>query len=117
MKALFWSDEINQTHWTMLKSALLILSLLPVSHVLLQLWLEAEGASQIMIGFVAISLFSALSILGFISALLITVLKLKQTALFTVSEQRIMQLYRYVPMFLLLVMMSYLTVDIGRHIF
>lgn len=116
MKALFWSDEINQTHWTMLKSALLILSLLPVSHLLLQLWQGAEGASQIVIGFVAVTVLSSLTILGFISALLITVLQLKNSEVFTLLEQRIMQAYRYFPMLLLSLMLSYLSLDFASHL-
>ncbi|MDQ8935267.1 hypothetical protein [Acinetobacter rudis] len=116
MKALFWSDEINQTHWTMLKSALLILSLLPVSHILLQLWQGTEGASQIVVGFVAVTALSSLTILGFISALFITVLKLKHNEVFTLLEQRIMQIYRYFPMFLLTVMLSYLSFDFAQHL-
>ena len=37
MKALILSDEISIFHWSMLKSVLLILSLLPVSQVFLNL--------------------------------------------------------------------------------
>ena len=32
MKALILSDEINQFHWSMLKSVLLVLSILPASQ-------------------------------------------------------------------------------------
>ncbi|WP_353170130.1 hypothetical protein [Acinetobacter rudis] len=117
MKALFWSDEINQTHWTMLKSALLILSLLPVSHMLLQLWQGTEGASQIVVGFVAVTVLSSLTILGFISALLVTVLQLKHSEIFSVIEQRIVQIYRYFPMLLLTAMLSYLSFDFASLLF
>ncbi|ENW31402.1 hypothetical protein F924_00245 [Acinetobacter lwoffii ATCC 9957 = CIP 70.31] len=32
MKALILGDEINQFHWSMLKSVLLVLSMLPISQ-------------------------------------------------------------------------------------
>lgn len=32
MRALFLSDDVNQFHWSVLKSVLLILSLLPISQ-------------------------------------------------------------------------------------
>lgn len=117
MKALFLSDEINQTHWSMLKSALLILSLLPACQLLLQLWQGSVGASQIVIGFMAISTFSALTIVAFISALLATVLQFKQLTDLTLFEQRIMQIYRYMPMILLTGMLCYLTVHIIKNLF
>ena len=49
MKALFISNEINQFHWAMLKSVLLVLSILPVSQGILHLWQSTEGSSQIMV--------------------------------------------------------------------
>ena len=69
MKALFIADEINQFHWSMLKSVLLILSLLPLSQFFISLWQHTDGSSQIMVGFMAISVFSAISIISFCSAL------------------------------------------------
>jgi hypothetical protein len=51
MKAFFMLDELNQFHWTMLKSVLLILMLLPITEGALSLWQATEGSSQIMIGF------------------------------------------------------------------
>ena len=93
MKAFIISDEINQFHWAMLKSVLLILSLLPISQGILNLWNATEGSSQIMVGFFAISLFSALFVLCFWSALKATVLKLKQEQS-SVLEQSIVSIYR-----------------------
>lgn len=55
MKAFLVLDELNQFHWAMLKSVLLILALLPIAEVSLKLWLSTEGSSQIMIGFFALS--------------------------------------------------------------
>ena len=69
MKALILSDEINQFHWAMLKSVLLILSLLPISQGILHVWNSTEGSSQIMVGFFAISLMSTWLALSFWSAL------------------------------------------------
>ena len=51
MKAFFMLDELNQFHWAMLKSVLLILMLLPITEGALSLWHATEGSSQIMIGF------------------------------------------------------------------
>ncbi len=48
MKAFLVLDELNQFHWAMLKSVLLILALLPIAEVSLKLWLSTEGSSQIM---------------------------------------------------------------------
>ena len=112
MKALIWSDEVNQLHWSMLKSVVVILALLPANDFLLQLWQSTEGSSQIFIGFTVISVFSALSILGFIFALLASTLKMTKENLFTVVERRVLQVYRYIPMLLLMVILSYLATQI-----
>ncbi|CAB1219079.1 hypothetical protein [Acinetobacter bouvetii] len=111
MKALIISDEINQFHWAMLKSVLLILSLLPMSQGILTLWNATEGSSQIMVGFFAISLFSALFVLCFWSALKATVLNLKQEQP-SVLEQGVVKIYRYIPMLFLTGMMSYLVTQL-----
>lgn len=111
MKAFIISDEINQFHWAMLKSVLLILSLLPISQGILNLWNATEGSSQIMVGFFAISLFSALFVLCFWSALKVTVLKLKQEQS-SVLEQSIVSIYRYIPMLFLASMISYLVTQL-----
>ena len=111
MKAFIISDEINQFHWAMLKSVLLILSLLPISQGILSLWNATEGSSQIMVGFFAVSLFSALFVLCFWSALKATVLKLKQEQS-SVLEQSIVSIYRYIPMLFLASMISYLVTQL-----
>lgn len=111
MKAFIISDEINQFHWAMLKSVLLILSLLPISQGILNLWNATEGSSQIMVGFFAISLFSALFVLCFWSALKATVLRLKQEQS-SVLEQSIVCIYRYIPMLFLASMISYLVTQL-----
>lgn len=107
MKALLISDEINQFHWSMLKSVLLILSLLPLSQFFLNFWNSTEGSSQIMVGFMAISVFSAFSIISFCSALNASILNLEQEQS-SVFEQAIVKLYRYIPMLSLAAIMSYL---------
>lgn len=108
MKALFIADEINQFHWSMLKSVLLILSLLPLSQFFISLWQYTDGSSQIMVGFMAISVFSAISIISFCSALQASVMNLDQDEQPSAFEQAVVKLYRYVPMLSLAVMMSYL---------
>jgi hypothetical protein len=110
MKALILSDEINQFHWSMLKAVLLILSILPISQGILYLWQATEGSSQIMVGFFALSLVSSLLILSFWSALQATVLDLKSITM-TVFEQNVLKVYRYFPMSLLAVVLSYVTVS------
>ena len=107
MKTLILSDEINQFHWSMLKSVLLILSLLPVAQGILYLWQSTEGSSQIMVGFFAISLMSSLLALSFYSALKATVAKLKPEQI-SVLEQLVIRIYCYIPMLSLAAMLSYL---------
>ncbi|WP_151980464.1 hypothetical protein [Acinetobacter guerrae] len=108
MKALFFLDEIHQFHWSMLKSILLILSLLPLSQGILAIWQMSDATSQIMVGFIALSLFSALLILSFYSALKATVLKVVVEEQISNFEQTVVSIYRYVPMLSLAVMVSYL---------
>ena len=111
MKALILTDEINQFHWSVLKSVLLILSTLPLSQGIAHVWQSTEGSSQIMVGFFALSLLSSMFILSFWSALQATVLKLKEEQS-SAFEQRIVGLYRYVPMVSLAAMMSYLVTQL-----
>ena len=111
MRALILSDEISIFHWSMLKSVLLILSLLPVSQVFLNLLHGADASSQIMIGFMAVSVFSALAILSFYSALNMMSVQLK-TKLSSKIEQYSIHLYRHIPMLFLAVMVSYLAVQL-----
>src|SRR5690606_3479910 len=110
MKALILGDEINQFHWSMLKSILLVLSMLPISQGILHLWQTTEGSSQIMVGLFAISLMSALFECCFWSALNASLLKLKQRQM-SVFENMMVQPYRYLPMLPLPSMISYLAVQ------
>lgn len=110
MKALILSDEINKFHWSVLKSVILILSLLPLSQFFMNLWHATDANSQIMLGFMAISIFTAVSIVAFFSALSATVMNLNQVN--TSFEQAVIKLYRYVPMLSLTAMMSYLATQI-----
>ncbi len=109
MKSLILGDEINQFHWSMLKSVLLVLSMLPISQGILHLWQTTEGSSQIMVGFFAISLMSSLFVLCFWSALKATVLQLGQQV--SVFENLLLQIYRYLPMLSLASMISYLAIQ------
>lgn len=110
MKALILSDEINQFHWSMLKSVLLVLSILPVSQGILHLWQTTEGSSQIMVGFFAISMMSTLFVLCFWSALKASVVQFEQEQAFA-FENGIVQVYRYIPMLSLASMLSYLAIQ------
>jgi hypothetical protein len=111
MKALTLLDEMSQFHWSMLKSVLLILSMLPVAQGVLSVWQSTEGSSQIMVGFFAISLFSTWAVLSFWSALKATVLTLEQVQI-TALEQKVVMFYRYTPMLFLAGMVSYLVSQI-----
>ena len=120
MKTVFISDHVQSIHAAVLKSIALILALLPVSHTLMQLLLQTEGGSQIVVGFVAISVFSALSIVAFIFALLCSNIQpqaesfSQQLALGAAQHdeqqhQHILRIYQHIPMLFLMTMMSYLS--------
>ncbi|MEB6480715.1 MULTISPECIES: hypothetical protein [Acinetobacter] len=111
MKAFFMLDELNQFHWAMLKSVLLILTLLPISEGALTLWQAAEGSSQIMIGFFALSMLSAWFVLCFLSALKTTVWN--HVDLISKYEQFLFKAYRYIPMLFLSSLVAYLSVQLS----
>ena len=110
MKAFFMLDELNQFHWTMLKSVLFILSLLPISEGALSLWHATEGSSQIMIGFFALSMLSAWFVLCFLSALKTTVWDNQE--MISRYEQLLFKAYRYIPMLFLSSLVAYLSVQL-----
>ena len=110
MKAFFMLDELNQFHWTMLKSVLFILSLLPISEGALSLWQTTEGSSQIMIGFFALSMLSAWFVLCFLSALKTTVWDNQE--MISRYEQLLFKVYRYIPMLFLSSLVAYLSVQL-----
>ena len=110
MKAFLMLDELNQFHWTMLKSVLLILSLLPISEGALSLWQTTEGSSQIMIGFFALSMLSAWFVLCFLSALKTTVWDNQE--MISKYEQLLFKAYRYIPMLFLSSLVAYLSVHL-----
>jgi hypothetical protein len=110
VKAGILSDEINLFHWSMLKSVLLVLSLLPASHGILHLWQTTEGSSQIMVGFFALSMISSLLTLCFWSALKASILQCNQQQA-SAFEDALVQIYRYVPMLSLASMLCYLVVQ------
>jgi hypothetical protein len=111
MKAFFMLDELNQFHWTMLKSVLFILSLLPISEGALSLWQTTEGSSQIMIGFFALSMLSAWFVLCFLSALKTTVWDNQE--MISRYEQLLFKVYRYIPMLFLSSLVAYLSVHLS----
>lgn len=111
MKAFLVLDELNQFHWAMLKSALLILALLPIAEVSLKLWLSTEGSSQIMIGFFALSIVSAWLMVSFFTALKTSVWQTKQMT--SKYEQLLFKAYRYVPMVFLSSLVAYLSLQLS----
>ncbi len=106
MKALVLSDEITQFHWVMLKSVLLILTILPLMNGAVTLWQHTEGSSQIMIGFFTLSVMSAWLVVCFMTALKATLWQVQTQH--SVMEQKIFQAYRYVPMLFLSSLVAYL---------
>ncbi|EMU9367737.1 hypothetical protein AAA819_001876 [Acinetobacter baumannii] len=111
MKAFLVLDELNQFHWAMLKSVLLILALLPIAEVSLKLWLSTEGSSQIKIGFFALSIVSAWLMVSFFTALKTSVWQTKQMA--SKYEQLLFKAYRYVPMVFLSSLVAYLSLQLS----
>ncbi|MBN6533118.1 hypothetical protein JZM40_15940 [Acinetobacter pittii] len=111
MKAFFVLDELNQFHWAMLKSVLLILTLLPISQGALTLWQTTEGSSQIMIGFFALSMLSAWFVLCFLSALKTSVWR--HADLISKYKQFLFKTYRYVPMLFLSSLVAYLSLQLS----
>ena len=111
MKAFLILDELNQLHWTMLKSVLLILSLLPLGEAALNVWQTTEGSSQIMIGFFALSLFSTWFVLCFVSALKTSVWH--RDEFISSYEQLLFKAYRSVSMVFLSSLVAYLSVQLS----
>lgn len=111
MKAFFILDELNQFHWTMLKSVSLIFMLLPITEGALSLWQVTEGSSQIMIGFFALSMLSAWLVLCFLSALKTSVWNNHE--LISKYEQLLFNAYRYIPMLFLSSLVAYLSVQVS----
>lgn len=95
MRAFLITDRLNQLHWTMLKSVLIILAILPMSHFFLQLMQQVEGSSQIMVGFLGLSILSANCIFAFVSALKITTWHDDLSE--NTFERRLFKIYRHVP--------------------
>ena len=106
MKAFVLSDEITQFHWAMLKSVLLILTILPLMNAAVTLWQHTEGSSQIMIGFFALSVMSAWLVVCFMTALKATLWQMQSQH--SIFEQKIFHAYRYVPMLFLSSLVVYL---------
>ncbi len=78
MKALLLTDEINQFHWSMLKSVLLILSYLPSAKALCIYGKAPRAVAKLWWASLQLVLMSSLLALSFWSALKATVAKLKQ---------------------------------------
>ncbi|MFU8926157.1 hypothetical protein [Acinetobacter puyangensis] len=105
MRAFLITDQLNQLHWAMLKSIAVILAILPISHILLQAMQNAEGSSQIMIGFFALSILSTNCIVSFVAALQITTWQnnLAQNK----SERVLFKIYQQIPMLFLTAILVY----------
>ena len=106
MRAFLMTDQLNQLHWAMLKSVLVVLALLPIGQFLFDLLAHAEGSSQIMIGFFTISMMSASVILAFLTALKSTVVECDLVE--TKSQQWLFNIYRQVPMMTFVAIIMYL---------
>lgn len=109
MKAFLVLDELHHFHWALLKSVLLILSLLPMSQAAFSLWQSSVGSSQIMIAFFALSVLSAWLVLCFLSALKSSVWHCH--ALSSNVEQVLFKVYRTIPMLCLASLVAYLVLQ------
>ena len=101
-------EPINQLHWRILKTIILILGILPAQQGYMHLWQMSHESSQIVLGFFAISLFFSWLSLGFICALQMLQLPLS-TVVFSDVEQRLIRYYKQVPMLLFVVLTAYLS--------
>ena len=106
MRAFLMTDQLNQLHWGMLRSVLIILALLPMSQFLFDLLSNAEGSSQIMIGFFTISVMSASCILAFITALKSTVSECEFVE--NKIQEVMFKVYRQMPMVFFVSILMYL---------
>lgn len=68
MTSFIFSEATYRIHRALLKSILLTLILLPLTAQLDQLWKKTEGISQIILGFFALTLLSALLSVCFYTA-------------------------------------------------
>lgn len=109
MKILFLNSEIHELHWKMLKASCLIAGLLPAQQIADILWHVSDAESQIVLGFFALSLFSACASLGFIAAL--QILNSSMTLERNSIEKLMIKAYQHVPMLFLAGVVSYLVVN------
>ena len=109
MKTLFLKDEIYDLHWKMLKAVALIASLLPAQQMAEILWYVSDAESQIVLGFFAVSLFSACASLAFIAALQMinTHVTLERQPI----EHYLIKAYQHIPMLFLVGVVSSLVVN------
>ena len=106
MRTCFGLDELSRFHWMVIKTVLMIVSIVSISHGLTTFMLNVEGSSQIVFGFFVLSICSAGIVLAFASALQVTV----RTAQIDMTpiQQLLLKCYRQVPMlfFVLLIVMA-----------
>jgi hypothetical protein len=96
MRALFLPDEVMRLHWAVLKSVLMILLVIPLSHTLLQIVDTVEDSAKIMVLFFAISLISSSIILAFAVALRMTIWQVMLDM--NAAQRLLVKVYRQVPM-------------------
>lgn len=109
MKSFIFSEETYRIHRALLKSILLTLSLLPLTGQLEQLWQMTGGSSQIILGFFALTLLSALLSVCFYTALKVSLLPFSHLS--DHKEQWIFRIYRLLPMWFLVTMLAYLSYE------
>ncbi len=89
-------DRVNHLHWKMIKVNLMILASFAISLFWLDLLQGAQGSSQIVIGFFALTFIIASNLVALLMALQVSTwhVNLRQTAV----EQGLFKVYRQVPM-------------------
>ncbi len=89
-------DKVNHLHWKMIKVNLMILSSFAISLFWIDLLQGAEGSSQIVIGFFALSFIIASGLVVIWMALQVATWQVSFTQ--NKIEQCVFNLYRQVPM-------------------
>ncbi len=89
-------DKVNHLHWKMIKVNLVILTSFAISLFWIDLLQGAEGSSQIVIGFFALSFIFASGLVALLIALQVSTWQVNCSQ--SVFEQWLFKFYRQVPM-------------------
>lgn len=106
MRISFLADQVNQLHWSVLKNCALSMALLPLAQ-LLPMWLaQYSGAEQMMMAFIAISLWGAVALIAFIYALQMT--REILSGVENKTQYYLVSIYCHLPMMIFAILMSFI---------